>query len=206
MLDLNPASHSDVDQSLINNLPTTGTGLSDLITLSTPGGGGRFERYVPSVGRSRADQVRGRQPADQRSAKPRVSPRKMPENAFQNMEMITGSAAAQYGDKTSLVVEGVTRSGLGKQPFGEFDVNYGSFGTAGEKASFGFGGPSWAISSCLIRTAPAASSMTRRIRPDARRRQRPDLLRPHRLSTVGSTTPSSRYFCRPQLVPDSQFL
>jgi hypothetical protein len=37
MLDLNPASHNDVDQSLINNLPTTGTGLSDLITLSTPG-------------------------------------------------------------------------------------------------------------------------------------------------------------------------
>src|ERR1017187_2285654 len=65
----------------------------------------------------------------------------MPENAFQNMEMITGSAAAQYGDKTSLVVEGVTRSGLGKQPFGEFDVDYGSFGTVGEKASFGFGGP-----------------------------------------------------------------
>jgi hypothetical protein len=35
-LDLNPASHNDVDQSIINTLPTTGTGLSDLITLSTP--------------------------------------------------------------------------------------------------------------------------------------------------------------------------
>jgi len=140
MLDLNPASHNDVDQSLINNLPTSGTGLSDLITLSTPGvvadSNGFFH---PQGDHAQTSYVVDGQPiSDQQS---RAFSTQMPENAFQNMEMITGSAAAQYGDKTSLVVEGVTRSGLGKQPFGEFDVNYGSFGTVGEKASFGFGGP-----------------------------------------------------------------
>jgi hypothetical protein len=140
MLDLNPASHNDVDQSLINNLPTTGTGLSDLITLSTPGvvadSNGFFH---PQGDHAQTSYVVDGQPiSDQQS---RAFSTQMPENAFQNMEMITGSAAAQYGDKTSLVVEGVTRSGLGKQPFGEFDANYGSFGTVGEKTSFGFGGP-----------------------------------------------------------------
>jgi len=138
-LDLNPASHSDVDQSLMNNLPTTGTGLSDLITLSTPGvvadSNGFFH---PQGDHAQTSYVVDGQPiSDQQS---RAFSTQMPENAFQNMEMITGSAAAQYGDKTSLVVEGVTRSGLGKQPFGEFDADYGSFGSVGEKASFGFGG------------------------------------------------------------------
>jgi hypothetical protein len=138
-LDLNPASHNDVDQSIINNLPTTGTGLSDLITLSTPGvvadSNGFFH---PQGDHAQTSYVVDGQPiSDQQS---RAFSTQMPENAFQNMEMITGSAAAQYGDKTSLVVEGVTRSGLGKQPFGEFDADYGSFGSVGEKASFGFGG------------------------------------------------------------------
>ncbi len=139
-LDLNPASHNDVDQSIINNLPTTGTGLSDLITLSTPGvvadSNGFFH---PQGDHAQTSYVVDGQPiSDQQS---RAFSTQMPENAFQNMEMITGSAAAQYGDKTSLVVEGVTRSGLGKAPFGEFDADYGSFGTVGEKLSFGFGGP-----------------------------------------------------------------
>jgi len=139
-LDLNPASHNDVDQSIINNLPTTGTGLSDLISLSTPGvvadSNGFFH---PQGDHAQTSYVVDGQPiSDQQS---RAFSTQMPENAFQNVEMITGSAAAQYGDKTSLVVEGVTRSGLGKQPFGEFDADYGSFGSVGEKASFGFGGP-----------------------------------------------------------------
>jgi hypothetical protein len=140
ILDLNPASHNDVDQSILNTLPTTGTGLSDVIALSTPGvvadSNGFFH---PQGDHAQTSYVVDGQPiSDQQS---RAFSTQMPENAFQNMEMITGSAAAQYGDKTSLVVEGVTRSGLGKQPFGEFDADYGSFGTVGEKASFGFGGP-----------------------------------------------------------------
>ena len=139
-LDLNPAAHNSVDQSIMNTLPTSGTGLSDLITLSTPGvvadSNGFFH---PQGDHAQTSYVVDGQPiSDQQS---RAFSTQMPENAFQNMEMITGSAAAQYGDKTSLVVEGVTRSGLGKAPFGEFDASYGSFGTVGEKASFGFGGP-----------------------------------------------------------------
>jgi hypothetical protein len=63
----------------------------------------------------------------------------LPVNALQSMQLITGMPSAQYGDKTSLVVDAVTRSGLGRKPFGSFEVNYGSFGTVGENASLGWG-------------------------------------------------------------------
>lgn len=138
ILDLNPAAHSDVDQSILNTLPTTGSGLADAITLSTPGvvadSNGFFH---PQGDHAQTSYVVDGQPISDQQSK--AFSTQMPENAFQNMDMITGSATAQYGDKTSLVVEGVTRSGLGKKPFGELDATYGSFGTVGEKASFGFG-------------------------------------------------------------------
>ena len=63
----------------------------------------------------------------------------MPVNAVQSMQLITGMPSAEYGDKTSLVVDAATRSGLGKKMFGSFETNYGSFGTVGENASLGFG-------------------------------------------------------------------
>ena len=138
ILDLSPAAHNDVDQSLLNSLPTTGTGLADAITLNTPGvvadSNGFFH---PQGDHAQTSYVVDGQPISDQQSK--AFSTQMPENAFQNMDMITGSAAAQYGDKTSLVVEAVTRSGLGKKPFGEIDTTYGSFGTLGEKASVGFG-------------------------------------------------------------------
>ena len=63
----------------------------------------------------------------------------LPANAFQSLEFVTGAPSAEYGNKTSLVVNGVTRSGLGLQPTGSLDTYYGSFGTYGEDATFGFG-------------------------------------------------------------------
>ena len=55
------------------------------------------------------------------------------------MQIITGAPDAQYGDKSSLVVDATTKSGLGQQPFGTIDANWGSFGTYGENATLGFG-------------------------------------------------------------------
>ena len=39
------------------------------------------------------------------------------------------SQPAEFGDKTSLVVNAQTRSGLGQKTFGSFIAQYGSFGT-----------------------------------------------------------------------------
>jgi len=140
VLQLDPDAHNDVDQSTLSKLPTSspGSGLSDAITLSTPGvvadSNGFFH---PQGDHAQTSYVVDGQPISDQQSK--AFSTQMPENAFQNMEMITGSATAQYGDKTSLVVEATTRSGLGKKPFGEIATTYGSFGTAGEEASLGFG-------------------------------------------------------------------
>ena len=64
----------------------------------------------------------------------------IPLNAIQSMELITGAPGAEFGDKTSLVVNAVTRSGLGQKPFGSFAAQYGSFGAIGEEATLGLGG------------------------------------------------------------------
>ena len=55
------------------------------------------------------------------------------------MQLITGAPDAQYGDKSSLVVNATTKSGLGAHPFGSIEARWGSFGTYGENATFGWG-------------------------------------------------------------------
>jgi hypothetical protein len=59
------------------------------------------------------------------------------------MELITGAPEAQFGDKSSLVVNATTKSGLGARPFGSLEANWGSFGTWGENATFGAGTPTF---------------------------------------------------------------
>ncbi len=135
-----PVTHSDVDRSLLSALPIEepGAGLSAAITLSSPGVVADSNGFFHPLGDHAQTSfvVDGQPIGDQQS---KALSTQMPVNAIQSMQLITGMPAAQYGDKTSLVVETVTRSGLGKKLFGGFDANYGSFGTAGEDASLGWG-------------------------------------------------------------------
>jgi hypothetical protein len=135
-----PTAHNDVDQSTLALLPTNspGSGLSDAITLTTPGVVADSNGFFHPQGdhAQTSYYIDGQPISDQQS---KSFSTQMPENAFQSMELITGSASAQYGDKSSLVVDAVTRSGLGKPLFGDFETYYGSFGTLGEKASLGLG-------------------------------------------------------------------
>jgi hypothetical protein len=65
--------------------------------------------------------------ADQQS---RLYSNQIPADAVQSMEIITGVAPAEYGDKSSLVVHIVTRSGLDQaKPTGSAAAGYGSFRT-----------------------------------------------------------------------------
>src|SRR5207237_6404615 len=68
--------------------------------------------------------IDGQPISDQRN---KVFSTSIPANAIQSMELVTGSPAAEYGDKTSLVINATTRSGLGQKPAGSFAVNRGSF-------------------------------------------------------------------------------
>jgi hypothetical protein len=58
--------------------------------------------------------------------------------------VIDGAPPAEYGDKTSLIINVTTRSGLGvTQPKGDAYVTYGSFGTSTATFDIGFGGAKW---------------------------------------------------------------
>ncbi len=139
-----PAAHTDVGQSLMANLPigTTGQGLSDAITLTSGGvvadSNGFFH---PQGDHGETSYVVDGQPINDQQSK--TFSTQLPPNAFQSMELISGAPNAEYGDKTSLVVNAVTRSGLGQKPTGSLDLTYGSFGTASEEATFGVGGSKW---------------------------------------------------------------
>ncbi|MDQ2713069.1 MAG: TonB-dependent receptor [Acidobacteriota bacterium] len=139
-----PASHTDVSQSLLQNLPvaSTGQGLSDAITMTSGGVVADSNGFFHPQGDHGETTyvIDGQQISDQQN---KTFSTQMPSNAFQSLELVTSAASAEYGDKTGLIVNTVTRSGLGQKPTASFDAYYGSFGTVGEDATFGIGGAEW---------------------------------------------------------------
>jgi len=141
MLELTSTAHVDTDYSAMAKLPTIdpGAGLSQAITYSTGGvaadGNGFFH---PLGDHAQVSFVIDGQPISDQQSK--VFSTQLPTSAVQNMELTTGSPAAEFGDKTSLVANVTTRSGLGAgHVFGNADVTYGSFGTVGGSVGVGFG-------------------------------------------------------------------
>jgi hypothetical protein len=138
-----PFAHNDVDRSAFAKLPTMspGASLSDAITFTTPGVAADSNGFFHPLGDHAqvTFSIDGQPISDQQS---KQFSTQIPLNALQSMEVISGAPPAEFGDKTSLVINAVTRSGLGQsKPFGSFETSYGSFGTLSEETSFGLGGP-----------------------------------------------------------------
>src|SRR5205085_9329375 len=61
-------------------------------------------------------------------------------DAVQSMEISTGVAPAEYGDKSSLVVHIVTKSGLDQsEPTGSLSIGFGSFRSPTADLNIGVG-------------------------------------------------------------------
>src|SRR5579883_1730275 len=139
------STHQDVDRSTFLKLPTfdPGGALNQAITYSTGAVAADANGFFHPVG-DHADtsyMIDGQPITDQQS---KTFSTQIPLNALQNMQLITGAVNAEYGDKTSLVVNASTRSGLGAtKPFGSIDSSWSSFGTWAENASLGFGSPAF---------------------------------------------------------------
>jgi len=139
-VETDPSAHVNVDSSAFQRLPQTtpGGGLADAITYSTGAvaadANGSFH---PSGDHAQVSYViDGQLISDQQS---KIFSTSLPTSAIQSMELITGSPGAEFGDKTSLVAEVTTRSGLGAgKVFGDIDTSYGSFGTGGGGFGIGF--------------------------------------------------------------------
>jgi hypothetical protein len=140
-----PTPHTVVDTSQFEKLPTYSVagGLNDVVAHSAPGIIEDSNGFIhPQGDHAQTQFVFDNQPVtDQQSKQFSTS---MPENAIASVEVISGAPPAEYGDKTSLVINAITKSGLGAdKSFGSLSGSYGSFGTAGENFTYGTGGKKW---------------------------------------------------------------
>src|SRR5437868_5977907 len=141
VIENDPSAHVDVDKSLIDKLPAgdPGSGLSTIITLSAGGvaadsNGG----YHPLGDHFESNMSLDNQPISDQQSK--FFSTQIPVNAIQSIEVITGAVPPEFGDKTSLVVNAITRSGLNQtKATGSINASYGRFGTTHEDASVAYG-------------------------------------------------------------------
>src|SRR6185295_15819208 len=137
-----PFAHNDVDMRSLTKLPVSspGSGLSDAITLASGAVAADSNGFFHPLGdhAQTSFSIDGQPVSDQQS---KNFSTQIPLNALQSMELITGAPPAEFGDKTSLIVNAVTRSGLGQKPNGSLMGQWSSFATYSEEATLGFGGP-----------------------------------------------------------------
>ena len=144
LIETSPTAHAAVDSTLFSKMPISSiaSGLSDIITQSTPAVVADSDGFFHSLGdhAQMALSIDNQPVTDQQGS---LFSTQIPPNAIESIEAVYGGTPAEFGDKTSLVVTAVTRSGLGQKPHGSFSSGYGSFGTFEERADVGFGGPKW---------------------------------------------------------------
>jgi hypothetical protein len=136
-----PSTHTDVDQTLMQRLPvrSPGNGLSDVVTLAAPGVVADSNGFFHPLGDHAQTSISlDNQPISDQQSK--AFSTQVPVNAIQSLEVITGATPAEFGDKTSLVINAITRTGLNqKKPTGSFNSLYGSFGTVHEDMALAYG-------------------------------------------------------------------
>src|SRR5204863_7451277 len=122
--------------TLIAQLPLESSGgLNQVVTLASPGVVSDSNGFFHPVGDHAQTQfsIDNQPVTDQQS---RVYSNQLSPDAVQSMEIITGVAPAEYGDKSSLVVHIVTKSGLDQpKPTGSVTAGYGSFSSPSFDAS-----------------------------------------------------------------------
>src|ERR1700691_5025165 len=137
--------HTDIDRNMIEKLPleSSSSSVSSLVTLSTPGVAADSNGLMHGLGdhASNSFSVDGQPISDQQS---KVFSNQIPSNSIQSIQVVAGAPPAEYGDKTSLVIQVTTRSGQGlTKPTGSISSSYGSFGSATGAVDIGYGSQTW---------------------------------------------------------------
>jgi hypothetical protein len=145
LIENDPTNHTDIDRGLFDKLPleSASSSLSSLVTLASPGVAADSNGLFHGLGdhASNSFSVDGQPITDQQS---KVFSNQLPSNSVQSLEVIAGAPPAEYGDKTSLVINVTTRSGMGlTKPVGNITASYGSFGTTTGSIDLGYGGKNW---------------------------------------------------------------
>jgi hypothetical protein len=140
LVERDPTAHTDVDQSMISKLPIeTASGINQVVTLASPGVVADSNGFFHPIGDHAQTQfsIDNQPVTDQQS---RIYSNQISPDAVQSMEIITGVAPAEYGDKSSLIVHIVTKSGLDQpKPAGSVSFGFGSFKSPSFDANVGGG-------------------------------------------------------------------
>jgi Carboxypeptidase regulatory-like domain/TonB-dependent Receptor Plug Domain len=145
LLENEPTFHTDVDKNLFDKLPveSPSSSVTSLVTLATPGISADSNGLFHGLGdhAENSFSLDGQPITDQQS---KQFSNQIPMDAIQSLEVIAGAPPAQYGDKTSIVINVTTRSGQGMTtPQGNITASYGSFGTSNIDFNLGYGGKNW---------------------------------------------------------------
>ena len=145
LIETDPTFHTDVDRKLFDRMPleSSSSELSSLVTLATPGVSADSNGMFHGMGdhAENSFSLDGQPITDQQS---KVFSNQIPLDAVQSMEVIAGAPPAEYGDKTSLVIDVTTRSGLGSTtPHGQVTASYGTFGSSSLGFNVSYGGKNW---------------------------------------------------------------
>src|SRR5579871_803761 len=137
--------HTDVDKNLIDKVPleSQSSSVSSLVTLTTPGISADSNGLFHGLGdhAENSFSLDGQPITDQQS---KVFSNQIPLDAIQSMEVISGAPPAEYGDKTSIVINVTTQSGQGvTTPHGSLTASYGSFGSSNVDFNLAYGGRNW---------------------------------------------------------------
>jgi hypothetical protein len=145
LIENDPTFHTDIDRGLSQKLPleSQSSSLSSLVTLASPGVAADSNGLFHGLGdhASNSFSIDGQPITDQQS---KVFSNQIPSNSVQSLEVISGAPPAEYGGKTSLVINVTTRSGQGlTKPVGNITTSYGTFGSATGSIDLGYGGQNW---------------------------------------------------------------
>ena len=137
--------HTDIDKSLLQTMPLENqtSGLSAAVTQGTPGVSADSNGQLHGLGDHAENSISmdGQPMTDQIS---KVFSNQLPLDAVQSMEVISGAPPAEYGGKTSVVINVTTQSGQGQTtPHGAVIASYGSFGTSTLGFNVAYGGKNW---------------------------------------------------------------
>jgi hypothetical protein len=145
LIENDPTFHTDVDKAIVDRLPleSQSSSLSSVVTLITPGIAADSNGLFHGLGdhAENSFSLDGQPVTDQQS---KVFSNQIPLDSVQSLEVISGAPPAEYGEKTSVVINVTTRSGQGvTTPHGGVNASYGSFGTANLGFNFAYGGDKW---------------------------------------------------------------
>jgi hypothetical protein len=144
LIENDPTAHTDVDRNLFSKMPleSASSSISSLITFTTPGVAADSNGFMHGLGehQENAFSVDGQPITDQQS---KSFSNQIPLGSVQSLEAVNGIPPAEYGDKTTLIINVTTRSGLNLKPTGSASVSYGSFGTSNVNFDFGMGNQRW---------------------------------------------------------------